>query len=104
MTRREAYQTQQALNRADYEMGDLTQATYEYTELALAVDWDEQRDRRVAQARAIREERRAARRLDDAVLVVECRHCRSFVDVPARAYDGERGHLCAACAHPGERT
>jgi hypothetical protein len=101
MTRPAAYAMMQTLNRGSYEMGDLTQSTYESTELALAVDWDEQRDRRAAQAREIREERRAARRMAEAVLVVECRHCHSFVDVPALQYDGERGHLCATCAHHG---
>jgi hypothetical protein len=102
MTRREAYQTMQTINRGDYEMGDIPQATYEHIELALAVDWDEARDRRVAEARQIREERRAARRLRDAVLVVECRHCHSFIDVPALSYNAAMGHLCATCAKPGE--
>ena len=98
MTRRETYSMMQRVNRDDYEMGWTDRGTYQRTELALAVDWDESADRRVALARQIRDERQAERRLRDATLIVECRHCRSYLDIPALSFDAEQGHVCASCA------
>ena len=102
MTRRAAYLMMQTINRQDYEMGWTDRGTYQSTELALAVDWDGEADRRRAHAQTIRAERQEAQRereqLGPVDVVVACAHCTTLIDVPALRYLGPRRHVCAACA------
>jgi hypothetical protein len=69
MTRHDAYRMMQTINRQDFEMGWTDRGTYQRTELALAVDWDGEAERRRAQAKAIRAERLAAKREDQDQLM-----------------------------------